>query len=602
MSTKKSSSSPLPAGLEIGNIKYPWKVGKVIGSGACGAVHELQLVNAKPSSTRSYVIKVAPMPPPPTSGKKRKKSAMERNADLIYHETVLLTNGLISLQGTYIPYTPEYNELNAPPTSGIIQHNDLQSWRYLVMERMGSNLADWATKIDGKNICLGAVANRMLACLEQLHQRQYVYIDVKMENFMLSLDTKTTTTTKSTSTDSLAKAVRLIDFGLVESLYDGGTSKHREDMFPNASMVGTPLYASLNLLKGHTPARRDDLEALGYVLADLLLMSAASSTESQLPWRKGKSDQDILKLKEASLANGELYKLISRAEDASLLKEYFEIVQAVEYTKIPDYTQLQTILGSLRGGSDKPATGKRPLTAVKKSTRSAPIQEEESLGDSPAKRRKSPTGKVIPVATILMEQVNNRASRLARRVAAAASTESKPSKAKTKTEKENKGENGVEPMEWEPTSSNSNTKEDIERSDASSNTVDARPKLKVPNTSQVVFRLRFIEGPGTDTVFDVEKSTICIIGRNPKARSARGSKKVVYCPTPFDDQISTEHLKVEVNSATANKTKSLKLTDLKATNGTSVKGQTITQGGSKVVFANERIHLGNSVIKIELAD
>jgi hypothetical protein len=80
-------------------IGQGWKIGKQLGSGACGSVHELVSTSMSSSSKSSsskmaWAIKIAPLPPPSkssTTKSKRKKTPVERNADLILHEFYYIT-------------------------------------------------------------------------------------------------------------------------------------------------------------------------------------------------------------------------------------------------------------------------------------------------------------------------------------------------------------------------------------------------------------------------------------------------------------------------------------------------------------------------------
>ncbi|KAJ1549029.1 hypothetical protein HK405_010999, partial [Cladochytrium tenue] len=107
-----------------------------------------------------------------------------------------------------------------------------------------------------------------------------------------------------------SSTIYLIDFGL--ALLPGGRSKRANDpgtssaspdqgdrhraRRPEAGRVGTAIYASLNAHKGRAPARRDDIESLAYVLAELALGSlpwtrrrALSSAQA---WRRIGADKD----------------------------------------------------------------------------------------------------------------------------------------------------------------------------------------------------------------------------------------------------------------------------------------------------------------------
>ncbi len=93
------------------------------------------------------------------------------------------------------------------------------------------------------------------------------------------------------------KTVYVIDFGLAKRYKDVKTGKHIE-IKGGKSLVGTARYASINALRGFDQSRRDDLEAVGYVLAYFL--------RGSLPWQgmqvKNKDDryQKIMEKKKST--------------------------------------------------------------------------------------------------------------------------------------------------------------------------------------------------------------------------------------------------------------------------------------------------------------
>ncbi len=97
-------------------------IGKKLGSGACGTVHELvappDRAKSSPSSSSSssaWAIKVAPLPKSNATGKKRKKTPEERNSDLILHEYTTLQNAGSQMRGRMVP---EISFTGDPPSYG----------------------------------------------------------------------------------------------------------------------------------------------------------------------------------------------------------------------------------------------------------------------------------------------------------------------------------------------------------------------------------------------------------------------------------------------------------------------------------------------------
>ena len=91
--------------------------------------------------------------------------------------------------------------------------------------------------------------------------------------------------------DTKATILYLIDFGLAKEYKDRSTGLHIPFII-NKGLIGTAKYSSINTHKGIEQSRRDDLEAVGYVLIYLL--------KGELPWKDSNLKNKVF-VKEAIL-------------------------------------------------------------------------------------------------------------------------------------------------------------------------------------------------------------------------------------------------------------------------------------------------------------
>ena len=107
------------------------------------------------------------------------------------------------------------------------------------------------------------LAAQMMTRIEHVHSRDYLHRDIKPDNFL-------------TGPDDKPAVIYLIDFGLSKRYRDVKTKQHIPYK-EGRTLTGTARYASVGSHMGIEQGRKDDIEAISYVLLYFLL--------GQLPWQ-----------------------------------------------------------------------------------------------------------------------------------------------------------------------------------------------------------------------------------------------------------------------------------------------------------------------------
>lgn len=200
-------------------------------------------------------------------------------------------------------------------------------YNVLVMDLMGPSLEDMFD-ICGRKFSLKTVlmlADQMISRLESLHTHDFLHRDIKPENFLLG-------------TGINKDQVHIIDFGLAKKYRD----KHHATHIPykeGKSMIGTSRYASLSAHLGYEQGRRDDLEALGYVLLYFL--------NGSLPWQGLHAPTDRIK---NQLTSNKKMTMKAKELCEGLPEEfttYFEYCRSLGFEDKPDYVYLKQIFRDL---------------------------------------------------------------------------------------------------------------------------------------------------------------------------------------------------------------------------------------------------------------
>jgi serine/threonine protein kinase len=129
-----------------------------------------------------------------------------------------------------------------------------QECNFMAMELMGPSLSD-LFQFCGWRFSLKTtimLAYQLIERFEQMHNRNFIHRDIKPDNFLMGLGDN-------------SNLCHIVDMGLAKYFVDPQTKKHISHI-TGKSLTGTARYVSINSHNGEELSRRDDFEAIGYVL------------------------------------------------------------------------------------------------------------------------------------------------------------------------------------------------------------------------------------------------------------------------------------------------------------------------------------------------
>uniref|UniRef100_A0A0G4FIU2 Casein kinase I n=1 Tax=Chromera velia CCMP2878 TaxID=1169474 RepID=A0A0G4FIU2_9ALVE len=319
---KSPSDEKLPAPPKtVAGGKY--RVGRKIGSGSFGQIH----TGTHVSSGEEIAIKLEPL--------------KCKHPQLLYEAKIYKMLG---------------GQLGIP---GIYWWGHEGEWTCIVIELLGPSLEELFTcchrRFSLKTVLM--LADQMLNRIELLHAHSYLHRDIKPDNFLIGSNrpalrhARRATNSSSTAQNvvsahatqdilpaNTASLVYMLDFGLCKRYRDGITHEHIPYR-TGKSLTGTARYASIATHMGIEQARRDDLEALGYVLIYF--------ARGSLPWQglNAETKQD------------KYAKILDRKQRTPIehlcrslpkeFREYLCAVRSLRFEEKPDYDYLRKLLREL---------------------------------------------------------------------------------------------------------------------------------------------------------------------------------------------------------------------------------------------------------------
>ena len=267
-----------------------YKIQKIIGCGSFGNVYQgINVIDSK-----GVAIKV------------EKK---ELGLNLLEKESFYLYN----LKGIGVPevisygYSGKYNVL-------------VQT---LLGESLGKTFHKKQNHFSIKDLCMFSI--QILDRIEYVHSKYIIHRDIKPENFLIGNPDK--------------YMIYVIDFGLSKKYKSSRTNKHVQFRLTK-KFTGTARYASINAVRGAEQSRRDDLEAIGYML--LFFLSGG-----KLPWQgvscKAKAEKYV---KIYHMKKNLNFSVFCKNMPSEIIY-FIKYCRELEFEQKPDYEYLRSLFENI---------------------------------------------------------------------------------------------------------------------------------------------------------------------------------------------------------------------------------------------------------------
>jgi len=197
------------------------------------------------------------------------------------------------------------------------------NYNILIMDLLGPSLEDLFNYCKRKFTLLTTIMiiEQMISRIEFIHSRNFIHRDVKPDNFLIGRHSK-------------KNQIYAIDFGLAKRYRDPRTGLHIAYR-DGKNLTGTARYASVNTHLGIEQARRDDVEALGYILVYFM--------KGNLPWQGLKArnmKEKYEKIKEKKISTS-LEDLCKGLPDE--FKTFIQYSRDLKFEDRPDYSYLKNL-------------------------------------------------------------------------------------------------------------------------------------------------------------------------------------------------------------------------------------------------------------------
>ena len=199
-------------------------------------------------------------------------------------------------------------------------------YNYLVRELLGESLYDYFKSCDKKFPLskILRIGKQMISLIESIHKKGIIHGYLTPLHFLFGKDSK-------------KSQIYLVSFGNSKYYEDPITKVHIKNVGgKNFKSQYSVNYGSINQLKKQANSRRDDVEAIGYILLYFL--------KGELPWQyvKGNSNDEIIeKMKEIKL-NTSLDDLCRDCPEE--FKSFIKYSRQLTFDDEPDYEALRFLL------------------------------------------------------------------------------------------------------------------------------------------------------------------------------------------------------------------------------------------------------------------
>ena len=194
------------------------------------------------------------------------------------------------------------------------------NYNIFVMQLLDKSLEDIFNIRQKFSLKTGAMlAYQMISALQYIHSKHIIHRDIKPDNFVLGAD-------------EYNAYLYLLDFGLAKK-YRSSKNLKQIPYLKKKKLTGTARYASIHAMEEMEQSRRDDLEAVSYVIMYFI--------RGDLPWQglKLKSNEDryqkILE-KKKEVTTEELC-----SEYPKVFYEFVKYAKGMKYYEEPKYDELK---------------------------------------------------------------------------------------------------------------------------------------------------------------------------------------------------------------------------------------------------------------------